>query len=391
MKKILYIFLNLCVFVGISQDKMFLNGETRLYKNPSSNSEILGYFKNNAQVTVLSKFTSDYTLVETDNSDVGYVKNYFLSTKYTSNSQSLPDKDNPILNADKYYGNSHLFVTAANLRARSQPNLKSNIVSKLTTGQAVPVRYLPVDRESWVNIMSGRFVQRKFLNERPGFDSLMLSYKSIARDDKRERLKIAERLVQLAWNTHTDYLKPAYEILYELALDLGDKKLINDSQLFLEYGEQQLKYKPFSEREKFVENADFIIKDLTVDKQFVNFTELIKAYGQPKTIKKIGDECGVYYSEVFYIYDYMTLTINKDENKANIDYVILNNTNKFILNKNHIIDGNMNELDFIKTYGSYLKSSIDSLHTYTILNDYGGYTIEFKNGKAYSVSVFNLC
>ena len=57
----------------------------------------------------------------------------------------------------------------------------------------------------------------------------------------------------------------------------------------------------------------------------------------------------------------------------------------------HIIDGNMNELDFIKTYGSYLKSSIDSLHTYTILNDYGGYTIEFKNGKAYSVSVFNLC
>ncbi|WP_452224582.1 hypothetical protein [Lacinutrix chionoecetis] len=391
MKHILFILFNFCVFIGISQNKMFLNGETRLLKDSKPDSQILGYFKTNAQVSLISEATNGYILIKADNNDVGYVKIHFLTSKYTSNPQTLPDNENPILNADKYYGNSHLFVTAANLRARSKPNINGDIVGKLTTGQAVPVRYLPVDKESWVNISNGRFVQRKFLNERPGFDALVISYQSINLDNKKERLKIAERLVQLAWNTHSNYLKPAYEILYALALDIGDKKLIHESKLFLEYGKQQLKVKNHTEIEKFIENADFIIKNLTVKNQFVEFSELIKHYGEPNKTNIIGDECGVYYSETFYMYDNMTLTVNKDENKANVNYILLNNTNKFILNQNHIIDGNRSEIEFIKSYGSYVQSSINSLHTYTILNDYGGYTIKFKKGKAYSVSVFSLC
>ena len=87
----------------------------------------------------------------------------------------------------------------------------------------------------------------------------------------------------------------------------------------------------------------------------------------------------------------MTLSVNVEENLGEIVEVILDKNSIFIMNENSILDHTVTETEFIKLYSKYIITSIQNLHTYTILNAYGGYNINFKNGKIYSITVFNLC
>ncbi|REE07883.1 hypothetical protein DFQ09_11077 [Winogradskyella pacifica] len=388
--KILFI----CLFVSAliqAQNHKYLNADTRLYNEADTNEGFKGYFKVNARVEVLSAQTTDWSFVKADNDTKGYVPSKHLSDKYNSNQNIVEDSDNPILNGDNYYGGHHLFVTVASLRARSEPNLSGEIRTILSMGEPVQVKYIPVEKDAWVNISDNRYIQRKYLNERPDYDALALTYASIEKSNTNERLKIAERLVELAWNTGYAYLKSAYLVLLDVATDTNNTALIKSTQMYLTLADGLEQPLPQETVTKYIEKASFKIKGVQTNKLIVDLNTVIDTYGQPFKIENISDECGVYYSDTFYHYKNMTLSVNPEENLAEIVNIILDENSVFIMNKNSIIDHTITETEFIKLYSKYIRTSIQDLHTYTIFNDYGGYNIVFKSGKVYSVTVFNLC
>ncbi|SDI44560.1 hypothetical protein SAMN04489796_11151 [Winogradskyella thalassocola] len=374
-----------------AQNHKYINADTRLYNEATTNDGFKGYFKVNARVEVLSTQTSDWVFVKADNDNTGYVQSKYLSVKYNSNQNIVEDSDNPILNGDNYYGGHHLFVTVASLRARGEPNLSGEIRTILTMGEPVRVKYIPVEKDAWVNISDNRYIQRKYLNERPSYDALALSYASIEKSNTNERLKIAERLVELAWNSGYTYLKSAYLVLLDVATDTNNTALIKSTQMYLTLADGLEHPLPSEMVTSFIEDASFKIKGVQINKQMADLNTVIDTYGQPIKMENISDECGVYYSSTFYHYKNMTLSVNPEENLAEIVDIILDENSVFIMNENSIIDHTIIETEFIKLYSKYIRTSIQDLHTYTIFNDYGGYNIVFKNGKIYSVTVFNLC
>ncbi|WP_139181103.1 SH3 domain-containing protein [Winogradskyella thalassocola] len=386
----LFIFLFVSMVIQ-AQNHKYINADTRLYNEATTNDGFKGYFKVNARVEVLSTQTSDWVFVKADNDNTGYVQSKYLSVKYNSNQNIVEDSDNPILNGDNYYGGHHLFVTVASLRARGEPNLSGEIRTILTMGEPVRVKYIPVEKDAWVNISDNRYIQRKYLNERPSYDALALSYASIEKSNTNERLKIAERLVELAWNSGYTYLKSAYLVLLDVATDTNNTALIKSTQMYLTLADGLEHPLPSEMVTSFIEDASFKIKGVQINKQMADLNTVIDTYGQPIKMENISDECGVYYSSTFYHYKNMTLSVNPEENLAEIVDIILDENSVFIMNENSIIDHTIIETEFIKLYSKYIRTSIQDLHTYTIFNDYGGYNIVFKNGKIYSVTVFNLC
>jgi len=389
----LKIFLFLFVFTTLlfSQEQKYLNNDTRLYTKANSDSEFIGFFKVNAQVQLISKYNDNWYFVKADNNNTGYVLTKYLSDKYTSNPTEAEDKENPILRGDQYYGSYHMFINVASLRARGLPNATGPIVSALTTGEAVPVKYIPLDEDDWVFISSGRYIQKKYLGERPVFSELLNLFDSFETDNINDRKKIAERLVQLAWNGETENLPQAYNIYYNVAKQLKDIALIEDIETKLILVNGLTTKKPYQETEAFIENADFIIRGVNVENHFIKLNELVKVYGEPTKIDLISDECGVYYSETFYTYPNMVLSVNKEENLADLYTVFINPNNSFKIDDDHIITHNTSERDFLIKYAQHIFTGIANLHIYTIQTDSGGYNFTFKNGKIVSIDFYNLC
>ena len=69
---------------------------------------------------------------------------------------------------------------------------------------------------------------------------------------------------------------------------------------------------------------------LQINKLMVDLNTVINTYGQPLKIEKISDECGVYYSETFYHYKNMTLSVNLEENLGEIVDIIIDENSAFI-------------------------------------------------------------
>ncbi|EPR70739.1 SH3, type 3 domain protein [Winogradskyella psychrotolerans RS-3] len=388
--KILFI----CLFVSTviqAQNHKYLNADTRLYNETDENEGFKGYFKVNAQVEVLSAQITDWTFVRADNDTKGYVQSKYLSDKPISSQNTVEDNDNPILNGDKYYGGHHLFVTVASLRARGKPSLSGEIKTILTMGEAVPVKYIPIEKDAWVNISNSRYIQRKYLNERPDYDALALTYANIEKHNFDERLKIAERLVELAWNSGYAYLKSAYLVLLDVAKETHNTALIKSTQMYLTLADGLEHPLPPEIVTEFIKNANFKIKGVQINKLMVDLNTVIDTYGQPLKIENISDECGVNYSNTFYNYKNMTLSVNLEENLGEIVEIILDENSAFIMNENSILDHTMTETRFIELYSKYIHTDIQNLHTYAISNGYGDYSVAFKNGKIYSVAIFNLC
>ncbi|WP_179338563.1 SH3 domain-containing protein [Winogradskyella ludwigii] len=388
--KILIIFLFVSM-MNQGQNHKYLNADTRLYNEANTSDGFKGYFKVNARIEIISAPAPDWIFVKADNDTKGYVQSKYLSDKYNSNQNIIEDSDNPILNGDGYYGGHHLFVIVASLRARGEPNLSGEIRTILTMGEPVPVKYIPIEKDEWVNISNSRYIQRKYLNERPSYDTLALTYARIEKSNTDERLKIAERLVELAWNSGYAYLKSAYLILLDVATYTNNTALIKSTQMYLTLADGLEHPLPHETVTEFIENAIFKIKGVQINKLMVDLNTVINTYGQPLKIEKISDECGVYYSETFYHYKNMTLSVNLEENLGEIVDIIIDKNSAFIINENAILDHGITETEFIKLYSKYIKTGIQNLHTYAISNGYGEYSVVFKNGKIYSVAIFNLC
>ena len=305
MKKY-YLFILLFASVLLhSQERYFLNSDTRLYTSANTSAEFLGYFRYGAEVQLLSESKDGWYKVKADNLSEGYIQEKFVATRLNARDVKVKDSENPLIESDDYYGSNHLFVLVAGLKARAQPDKNAKIREILNTGDPVAINYIPKNQEDWVNISGqfndeyAKFTLRKFVGKRPDFNSLLKDFDKLDVTNITERKTIGERLVELAWNSENTTLAPAYQRYYEVVKQLNDPKLLADTELNMAVAKGLAKHKKPEEILAFVKKSEFILKGLKTKAWYLTQKDLVKTFGKPPKTAHVNDECGVYLSELF--------------------------------------------------------------------------------------------
>ena len=398
MKKLYFL---LALFSSVllhAQERYFLNSDTRLYTTASSSATFLGYFKYGAEVRLLSESKNGWYKVQADNFNEGFIEEKFVTTRLNAKDIKVKDNENPIIEGgDTYYGGNHLFVLVASLKARALPDKNSKIKEILYTGDPVAVNYLPKNQDDWVNI-NGSFTEeyakytlRKFIGNRPNFDALLKEFDKLDVNAIADRKTISERIVELAWNSDYAKLAPAYQRYSEVVKQLNDPKLIAETDLNMAIAKGLAKHKLPEEIVAFSKKAEFALKGIKTKSLYLTQKDLVKTFGQPSKKANIGDECGVYLSDLFYYYPDLEISVDEKKNQAEIVKVYVNENNKFIINANSILDHSVSEKAFIEKYGTYIEASLKSPHNYSILVEDSQFKIEFKDGTLFSVEIFFYC
>jgi Bacterial SH3 domain len=397
MKKY-YLFILLFTSVLLhAQERYFLNSDTRLYTSANTSAEFLGYFRYGAEVQLLSESKNGWFKVKADNLSEGYIPEKFVATRLNARDVKVKDNENPLIESDNYYGSNHLFVLVASLKARAQPDKNSKIREILYTGDPVPINYLPKNQEEWVNIAGqfseeyAKFTLRKFVGNRPDFNSLLKDFDKLDVNNITERKTICERIVELAWNSDNTTLVPAYQRYYEVVKQLNDPKLLADTELNMAVAKGLAKHKKPEEILAFVKKSEFILKGVKTKAWYLTQKDLVKTFGKPPKTINVSDECGVYLSDLFYYYPDLESSVDEQKNQAEITKVFINENNKLVLNPNATLDHTLTEKAFIEKYGTYINASIKTSHIYAIQIEDSEFRIEFKDGKLFTIEIFFYC
>lgn len=398
MKKFYFVIALLCSILLHSQQRYFLNSDTRLYKSASASSDFWGYFKYGAEVRLLSESQNGWYKVQADNFNEGYVQEKYVAKSLNAKDVKINDPENPILDGgDAYYGGNHLFVLVAGLKARALPDKNSKIKEILFTGDPVAVDYVPVNQEDWVNL-NGNFDEeyaqyslRKFIGLRPNFDKLLKDFDKLDVDAVADRKTISERIVELAWNSDYSKLVPAYQRYYEVVKQINDPKLIAETELNMALAKGLEKHKLPEQITAFVKKTEFSLKGTKTKSLYFSQTDLVKLFGKPTKKANVGDECGIYLSDLFYYYPDLEVSVDEKKNQAEIVKVFINENNKLIINSNAVLDNSVSEKAFIEKYGTYIEASLKSPHNYSIIMEDSQFRIVFKDGKLFSVEIFFYC
>ncbi|WP_456313076.1 SH3 domain-containing protein [Pseudomonas shirazensis] len=399
MKK--YYFIAALLFCSIllhAQERYFLNSDTRLYTSTSTAAEFLGYFKYGAEVQLLSESKNGWYKVKADNLSEGFIPEKFVATRLNAKDVKVKDTENPLIEGnDGYYGGNHLFVLVAGLKARAQPDKNSKIREILYTGDPVAINYLPKNQEDWVNISGNfsdeyaKFTLRKFVGNRPDFNTLLKDFDKLEVTNISERKTVGERLVELAWNSDKATLAPAYQRYYEVVKQLNDPKLLADTELNIAIAKGLAKHKKQEEITAFTKKSEFVIKGLKTKSLFLTVKDLTNTLGKPAKKATISDECGIYLSDLFYYYPDLEASVDEKQNKAEVLKVFVNGTNKLVFNTGAALDSSLTEKAFIEKYGSYIGASIKDPHSYSIPLEDSEFRIEFKDGKLFTIEIIYYC
>lgn len=397
MKK-LYFLLFFCSILLHSQERYFLNSDTRLFISPNASADFLGYFKYGAEVRLLSENQNGWYKIQADNLNEGYVQEKFIANSLNAKDVKIKDPKNPILEGgDAYYGGNHLFVLAAGLKARALPDKTSKIREILFTGDPVAVNYLPVNPEEWVNISGSfneeysKYTLRKFLGRRPNFDALLKDFDKLDVNALNERKTVSERIVELAWNSEYAKLTPAYQRYYEVVKQLNDPKLLSETELNMALAKGLANHKLSEQIIAFTQKSHYSLKGFKTKSVNISLADLIKTMGNPPKKTRISDECGIYLSDLFYYYPDLEVSVDEKQKQGEIIKVFINENNKFIINQNAILDHTLSEKAFIEKYGTYIEASLKSAHIYSIIMEDSQFRLEFKDGKLFSVEIFYYC
>ena len=397
MKK-LYFLLFFCSILLHSQERYFLNSDTRLFISPNASADFLGYFKYGAEVRLLSENQNGWYKIQADNLNEGYVQEKFIANSLNAKDVKIKDTKNPILEGgDAYYGGNHLFVLAAGLKARALPDKTSKIREILFTGDPVAVNYLPVNPDEWVNISGSfneeysKYTLRKFLGMRPNFDALLKDFDKLDANALNERKTVSERIVELAWNSDYSKLIPAYQRYYEVVKQLNDPKLLSETELNMALAKGLANHKLSEQIIAFTQKSHYSLKGFKTKSVNISLADLIKTMGNPPKKTRISDECGIYLSDLFYYYPDLEISVDEKQKQGEIIKVFINENNKFIINQNAILDHTLSEKAFIEKYGTYIEASLKSPHIYSIIMEDSQFRLEFKDGKLFSVEIFYYC
>lgn len=392
MKKLLLYLIFLISLILNGQKNHWISNDTRLYENPTFNSNFYGYFKYGASIQIINDTTSGWVKVKADNNDIGFVKKEYIATALFAKDIKTVDNENPIIHGnDSYHGGNHLFVLVAGLKLRSEPNSNPKIVKITSTGMPLSVSYVPVNEEKWVCVDHNKFTLKKFIGIRPDLNNLFEVFNKIDISDVQERRKISERIVELSWNSGYKHLSKAYAIYYEVVKQIGDPELIEKTENYLILANGLSKKLPFDEITKLTKESDFSIKNLNINKFYSTYLELDKYYNNPTKIENIEDGCGIYLNNLFYFYPNMNVSVDKKNNKIEITKIYLDNNTKFKLTKNITLTKETTERDFLSNYSQYIDASIQSPNTYTFPLESAILILEFKLGKLFSVELLNFC
>ncbi|WP_125720267.1 SH3 domain-containing protein [Flavobacterium ustbae] len=397
MKK-LYFLLFFCSILLHSQERYFLNSDTRLFISPNTNADFLGFLKYGAQVLLLSENENGWYKIQADNLNKGYVQEKYVAKSLNAKDVKTKDPKNPILEGgDAYYGGNHLFILAAGLKARVLPDKNSKIREILFTGDPVAVNYLPLNPEEWVNISgslneeSAKYTLRKFLGTRPDFDTLLNDFDTLDKNALSERKTVSERIVELAWNSDYSKLTPAYQRYYEVVEKLNDPKLLAETELNMVLAKALSNHKLPEQIISFTQKAHYSLKGFKTKSVTISQTDLIKIMGNPAKKARISDECGIYLSDLFYYYPDLEVSVDEKQKQGEIIKVYITKNNKFIINQNADLDHTLSEKAFIEKYGTYIEASLKSPHNYSIVMEDSQFRLEFKDGKLFSVEIFYYC
>ena len=397
MKK-LYFLLFFCSILLHSQERYFLNSDTRLFISPNTNADFLGFFKYGAQIRLLSENENGWYKIQADNLNEGYVQEKYIAKSLNAKDVKIKDPRNPILEGgDAYYGGNHLFILAAGLKARALPDKNSKIREILFTGDPVAVNYLPLNPDEWVNISgslneeSAKYTLRKFLGTRPDFDTLLKDFDTLDKNALSERKTVSERIVELAWNSDYSKLIPAYQRYYEVVKQLNDPKLLAETELNMALAKALSNHKLSEQIIAFIQKSHYSLKGFKTKSVTISQTDLIKTMGNPSKKAKISDECGIYLSDLFYYYPDLEVSVDEKQKQGEIIKVFINENNKFIINSNAVLDHTLSEKAFIEKYGTYIEASLKSPHNYSIVMEDSQFRLEFKDGKLFSVEIFYYC
>lgn len=397
MKK-LYFLLFFCSILLHSQERYFLNSDTRLFASPNASSKFLGYFKYGAQVRLLSENQNGWYKIQADNFNEGYVQEKFVAKSLNARDIKNKDSENPIIEGgDAYYGGNHLFILAAGLKARALPDKNSKIREIQFTGDPVAVNYLPVNPDEWVNISGSfneeyaKYTLRKFLGPRPNFDVLLKEFDKLDSSALNERKTVSERLVELAWNSEYSKLIPAYQRYYEVVKQIDDPNLLADTELNIALAKGLDNHKLLEQIIAFTKTSHYSLKGFKTKSVTISKTDLIKTMGNPPKKAQISDECGLYLSDLFYYYPDLEVSVDEKQNQGEIIKVFINEHNKFIINSNAVLDYTLSEKAFVEKYGTYIEASLKSPHNYSILMEDSQFRLKFKDGKLFSVEIFYYC
>lgn len=381
-----------------SQERYFINSDTRLYTSPNTSSAFLGYFRYGAEVRLLSESQNGWYKVQADNFNEGYIQEKFAATRLNAKDVKITDAENPILEGgDAYYGGNHLFVLVAGLKARALPDKNSKIKEILFAGDPVAVDYVPVNEDDWVNINGNfdeeyaRYTLRKFIGLRPNFETLIKDFDKLDVNAVSERKTLSERIVELAWNSEYSKLEPAYQRYYEVVKQINDPKLIAETEMNMALAKGLAKHKLPEQIIAFTKKAEFSLKGTKTKSLYLSQAELVKTFGKPAKKANVGDECGIYLSDLFYYYPDLEVSVDEKKNQAEIVKVYINENNKFIINPNTILDNSVSEKAFIEKYGTYIEASLKSPHNYSIIMEDSQFRLVFKDGKLFSVEIFFYC
>lgn len=369
--------------------------DTRLFKNPDLKSEFYGYFKYGSRVRVIDQ-SGNWSKVESDNKTIGFVPSKYLKNSMNYNDINIPDKDNPILVKDNYYGSEHMFITVAGLKARKDTNSNSKVYSILYCGDAFSITYFPVDLNDWVNISGSGYgnenyyVQAKYLGKRPEFKNLLKQFDNIPEFDLDKKKQVAERLVELAWNDKYSNLIPAYNRYINLIKNSNNIDLISKTNLNYEIA----KALNFNDGE-----SDFIIRDyvfLYKNKEFGNskfgIESLISLFGEPIKIHKIlNDECGLYISDTKYEYKNFEVFVDPIKNEIDIIEFKLDADFSFKINSKFVLTSKMTELEFINIFKGKFYYSVRNPHEYILYSDGYSISISFENELISKINLIYYC
>ncbi|WP_202702039.1 SH3 domain-containing protein [Flavobacterium sp. UGB4466] len=397
-KHFLLIAILFCSALIHSQERYFLNSDTRLYTSTNTAGDFLGYFKYGAEVRLLSESKNGWYKVRSDNFSEGYVPEQFIAKRLNAKDVQTKDPENPIIEGnDNYYGSSHLFVLVAGLKARALPDKNSKIRAILFTGDPVAVNYLPKNPDEWVNIQGhsdpeyAQFTLGKFLGKRPDFNSLLKDFDKLNINAITERKTIGERIVELAWNSENAKLAPAYQRYYEVVKQLNDPKLLADTELNIAIAKGLAKTKKPEEITAFSKKAEFLLKGVKTKSLFFSQKDLVKNFGKPPKKGTVSDECGIYLSELFYYYPDFEVSVDEKQNQAEITKVFINENNKLVFSPTASLDHSLTEKAFIEKYGTYIGASMKNPHLYAIQLEDSEFRIEFRDGKLFTIEIIFYC
>ncbi len=397
MKKSILFLLFSCQLI-LAQDRYWIINDTKLFEKPSIESNYYGHFRYGAEIKIIEDLKNGWFKVQSDNFTIGFVKKEFIRTSMNGNNKIIEDPSNPIIKGgDSYYGGNHLFVTVAGLKARNKPDKTATVKEILTNGEAVSVNYYPVNPEEWVNIglsfdsKYAKFVLAKFLGKRPVYEDLLNKFDKIPKTDIANRKTIGERLVELTWNIGDINELPALERYLEVVKQLNDEKLIAETEFNILIASNIKKDLDFEKIEAKMQSSYFEINGYRFDGTLISYLDLIKNFGKPTKIETIEDDCSSYLSNVLYHYSDFIISVDQENNQAELVETFFKPNTKFYFVEKSIFSQQISEKDFILKYGQYLEYSFKNPHYYYISIYAGSYSIYFKEGVLYSIEINYYC